>query len=121
MKTTQRLLTLAQFSFFGLMATLIYWIVLVPHTPNYPTAAMLVIGVIPLLFPMRGILHGKPYTLAWNSFLMLFYFSHSVGELYSGSENWLFPALELLFSSSCFVCSIIFIKLNAKLQTESHK
>lgn len=121
MKLTALLKNIALFSFFGLMATLLYWIVLAPHNEGFPTAAMLIIGVVPLLFPLRGILNNRPYTYAWNSFLMLFYFSHSIGELYSADTILIYPLLELIFSASCFTSSILFIKTNAKLHNKSHK
>jgi uncharacterized membrane protein len=108
-------------SFFGLMLTLLGWILIAPHSDNFPTAAMLVLGVVPLLFPMRGLLYAKPYTHAWTSFLMLFYFSHAVGELYSGDSMLLYPLLALIFSSLCFCGSIIFIKTDAKTRNTSQK
>lgn len=112
-----RWLTLA--SFFGLMLTLLGWILLAPHTENYPTAAMLLIGVVPLLFPLRGLLYAKPYTHAWTSFLMLFYFAHSVGELYSGDSGLFYPLLALIFSCLCFCGSIAYVKIEAKARRES--
>lgn len=110
---------IALFSFFGLMITLVCWITLGEHSENYPTAAWLIIGLTPLLFPMRGILHGKPYTHAWTSFLMLIYFAHGVGEFYSADGFHLFSALEIAFSFITFTASITFIKLNAKLRVSS--
>jgi uncharacterized membrane protein len=110
---------LALISFFGLMLTLLGWILLAPHAENFPTAAMLVLGVVPLLFPMRGILYGKPYTHAWTSFLMLFYFSHAVGEVYSAETFSLYPWLALFFSTLCFCAAIIYIKTQAKMRYNS--
>ena len=106
-----RALTLV--SFFGLMITLLAWILIAPHAENYPVAAML-IGLMPLLFPMRGLLYGRPYTHAWTSFLMLFYFSHAVGEVYSASSLTLYPVLALICSSVCFCSTILYVKFNAK-------
>jgi uncharacterized membrane protein len=106
-------------SFFGLMLTLLGWILLAPHAENYPTAAMLLIGVVPLLFPLRGLLYAKPYTHAWTSFLMLFYFSHSVGELYSGDSGLLYPLFALIFSTLCFCSSIVYVKIEAKMRKAS--
>jgi len=102
------------FSYFGLMITLICWITLVDHGDGYPTAAWLILALVPLLFPLRGLLHGKPYTHAWTGFLMLFYFTHGVGEAYSAQEFDLYASLEVLFSSITFCASIVFIRLNAK-------
>ena len=112
---------LTLFSFLGLMISLICWITLAEHSDNFPTAALLVLALLPLLFPLRGMLHGKPYTYAWNSFLMLFYFSHGIGEVYSAEGFSLYPSLEVLFSSLTFIASITFISLNAKTRRTSHK
>jgi uncharacterized membrane protein len=101
--------------FFGLMLTLIFWITVAKHSNDFPIASLLAIALLPLLFPLRGLLHGKPYTHAWNSFLMLFYFSHAVAELYSAADYVLYPTLSVLFSTSCFISSILFIRFNAKL------
>jgi len=117
---TQFFKQLALFSFLGLMASLICWITLAEHSENFPTAALLILALVPLLFPLRGMLHSKPYTYAWNSFLMLFYFSHGIGEVYSAEGFSLFPSLEVLFSSMTFIASIIFIRLNAKMRETSH-
>jgi len=111
---TQLYKNLALFSYFGLMISLICWITLGEHSDNYPTAAWLVIGVVPLLFPLRGILHGKPYTHAWTSFLMLFYFSHGIGEVYSTQGFDLYASLEVLFSCMNFITSLLFIRSNAR-------
>lgn len=110
---------LSLFSFFGLMFTLLWWILLAPHSENYPTGAVLILLVVPLLFPMRGILYGKPYTHAWAGYLMLFYLAHGITELYSGDAYFIYPLLEIIFSTSFFVSSIIYIRLNAKLRDSS--
>lgn len=104
---------LSLISFFGLMITLICWITLGEHSSNYPVAAWLIIALVPLLFPLRGLLHGKPYTHAWTGFLMLLYFSHGIGEVYSAQAFDLYASLEVLFSSVTFIASIVFIRLNA--------
>ncbi|MBL1320170.1 MAG: DUF2069 domain-containing protein [Methylophaga sp.] len=108
-------------SFFGLMITLICWITLGEHSNNYPTSAFLLIALVPLLFPLRGLLHGKPYTHAWTTFLMLLYFSHGIGEVYSAEGFSLYPSLEILFSGITFIASITFIKLNARMRRNSQK
>ena len=35
-----------------------------------------------LLLPLRGILHGRPYTHAWTGYLCMLYFSHGTVEAY---------------------------------------
>lgn len=104
---------LSLISFFGLMITLICWITLGEHSSNYPVAAWLILALTPLLFPLRGLLHGKPYTHAWTGFMMLLYFSHGVGEVYSAQAFDIYASLEVLFSFMTFSASIVFIRLNA--------
>lgn len=110
---------LALTSFFGLMITLICWITLGEHSTNYPAFAFLLVALTPLLFPLRGLLHGKPYTHAWSSFIMLLYFSHGIGEVYSANSFSLYANLEMLFSCLSFIASITFIKLNARVSSQS--
>jgi len=107
--------TLTLIGFFGLMLTLLCWIILPERSVLFPTATLLALALIPLLLPLRGLLHGKPYTHAWNSFLMLFYFTFAVGELYSSEHFDFYPALAVLFSIVCFIGSILFIRFNAKV------
>ena len=116
---TDFFIRLSLLSFFCLMITLACWITLAEHSDKFPTASLLALALLPLLLPLRGLLHGKPYTHAWNSFLMLFYFSHAVGELYSGQHFDFYPTLAVLFSTLCFVSSIIFIRFNAKMMAKS--
>lgn len=119
MMVTQSFRWISLISFFGLMFTLIAWIVIAPHGEYYPVSTMLLLGVVPLLFPMRGLLYAKPYTHAWTSFLMLFYFSFSVGEVYSADSLSIYPVLALIFSSTCFLSAIFFIKSGAKKKNTS--
>jgi len=112
---TQLYRTLTLVGYFGLLLTLLCWIVLPERSYLFPTATVLTLALLPLLLPLRGLLHGRPYTHAWNSFLMLFYFSYAVGELYSAPYFDFYPALALLFSFICFTASILFIRFNAKM------
>ncbi len=116
---TPRTLTrsLSLIGYFGLLLTLTAWIITqASANPNYPAFSFIVIGVVPLLFPLRGILAGKAYTHYWVGFMMLFYFSHGVGEIYAADtmQASLFAWLEVCFSSLLFVSALYYIKFNAK-------
>jgi uncharacterized membrane protein len=118
MIASSRWLTLS--SYFGLLATLLVWILWAPHGENFPTAAMLMLGIVPLLFPLRGLLYGRSYTHAWSGFLVLFYMAHAIGELYSGDAFWLYPLLELVFSLIFMIASNAYVRLQGKLRKASH-
>jgi len=119
MKLVQSLRIISLISFFGLMISLLIWILIAEHSENFPVAAWLIIGVMPLVFPMRGILYGKPYTHAWASFLILFYIAHGITELYSGDAVIWYPLFELIFSSSFFVAANLYIRTSGKLRKKS--
>lgn len=118
---TQFFRSLALISYFALLLSLIAWITLPNYSQSYPTYALLIIALFPLLPPLRGLLHGRPYTHAWYCFILLFYFSHGIGELYSQEKFDFYPVLEILFSTISFISSITYIKLEAKMRTKSQK
>ena len=53
--------------------------------PLRPGGSFLVLKVIPLLFPLFGVLRGKRYTYQWASMLILAYFTEGVVRAYSDS------------------------------------
>jgi len=42
---------------------------------------VLLILVVPLLFPLRGLLDSRAYTYQWASFIALAYFAHGITEM----------------------------------------
>lgn len=46
--------------------------------PLRPGGSWLVLKVLPLLLPLRGILHGRRYTFQWASMLILGYFAEGI-------------------------------------------
>jgi uncharacterized membrane protein len=66
--------TVALSGYFGLFGLLLLWFAWLEPPSRLPVAWALLLWVGPLLFPVRGLLHSRPYTHAWASFLALFYF-----------------------------------------------
>lgn len=92
---------------FGTMAFLLAWIIVLAPPTQLPRSMALAIALLPLLLPMRGILHGKPYTHAWASFLTMAYFSFGVdAAVHRSSDNWLGVVLAAL--SLVMFCGFIF-------------
>ena len=58
------------------------WLTLLapPANPSMTAPALLVL-VLPVLVPVRGLLHGRRYTAAWSSLLSVFYFSYGIAFL----------------------------------------
>jgi len=84
--------------YFGLLSLMTAWITILAPPEKLPIALLLILCVVPLLFPLRGLLHGRPRSANWASYLALPYFIHGVMEAYSNPElRWL-GSLEILMS-----------------------
>ena len=92
-------------AYFALLALLLNWYTWIAPPERVPVSVALAVTAIPLLFPLRGLLHGRPYTHAWTSFLALPYFALGVDAIAGGiGPIWLGPAVTtagaLLFVAS---------------------
>ncbi|MFD2166917.1 DUF2069 domain-containing protein [Thalassotalea euphylliae] len=97
---TQQYRTIALVGYFGLLAFMPIWLlVLEPSTLG--TALVITLFVVPLLFPLKGMLAGNPYTFAWSNFVVMIYFLHSLTSLWV-SESKLYPTIELIFATLMF-------------------
>ncbi|MGM0594791.1 MAG: DUF2069 domain-containing protein [Pseudomonadota bacterium] len=101
---------LATGCYFGLIVLLTSWYGVI--SPSEVLSIPLVLGILllPLLFPLHGILKGRPYTFAWASFLSLFYFTHGVVEIYGAPEDRWLAMLEVLLSIGFYVGSVLYAR-----------
>ncbi len=69
--------------------------------PLRPGGSWLVLKVVPLLFPLRGILHGRRYTYQWSSLLACLYLGEGL------TRTWTDPlpskGLAILETALCVV------------------
>lgn len=99
----------AVISLIALIVLCIAWeMVLAPVRPN---GSWLVLKVIPLLIPLRGILKRDLYTMQWSSMLILLYFAEGIVRGMSDSGlsatlGWIEVALVLSF----FICVIAYLR-----------
>lgn len=52
------------------------------------------IGLLPLLLPLKGIWQGQPYTYAWASFILCLYLLQSLTLLYTTTDAFWFALIE---------------------------
>ncbi len=60
--------------YFGLILFIPLWHLKIVPIPAEFISMTILLQVGPLMFPLRGILHGRVYTHAWSMYLALFYF-----------------------------------------------
>ncbi len=90
--------------YFGIMLLLPVWYGwLSPPQLMSPRLALVLLG-LPLFAPLRGLLHGRRYTVAWSLFLSLLYLTHGSMEAYSNvAARWL--ALAEVGLSLCWIAA----------------
>ena len=110
MQRSQRYRQLALVSYFALLILLMLWFSWLAPSKTIPTSLMILFGIGPLLFPLRGLLYGKTYTYAWSSFLILAYFIHGVVEAYANPQVRLLAILEIILSCLFYVGAILYPK-----------
>ncbi len=98
----------------AILLLIILWNAWLAPSEKYPTGLILIILLIPLLIPLRGLLHGRPYTYAWVSMLSLLYFILGVSDAYSDPVDRIYGWLMIAFSLMLFCGAILFVYLNAK-------
>ncbi|MDH5784727.1 MAG: DUF2069 domain-containing protein [Chromatiales bacterium] len=113
MDKLRRVRLLALCGYFGLWLLLPLWYGWLSPS-ELPVGLVLGVLLTPLLFPLRGILQGRPYTFAWSSFLALFYFIHAVLELYSTPQDRYLALIELLLSIIFYIGAVSYAKLGGQ-------
>jgi uncharacterized membrane protein len=103
--------------YFGLFPLVILWYTVLAPSQHFGFAFPLVMLLVPLLFPLKGMIKGNLYTYAWTSFLSLYYFAHGVGETYSEPDERLYGSLEILFSVMWFVGAIMYVRYKKQEKT----
>lgn len=97
-------------AFLGLVALTMARILWLLPPPPELRSLLLIVMVGPLLLPVRGILHGRRYTLAWSSLLILAYFVHGVaGAAAEGMEQAL-GLVEIALSVGYFTLVMVFMR-----------
>ena len=108
-------------SYFGLILLFLYWILLFLDSTPAPIYMLLAIAIGPLIFPLYGLLKGKPYTYAWSSFLALAYFIHATVEAYANDMTRHLALIETALSVGFFIGAIYYVKMNARDNKNKNK
>lgn len=80
--------------------------------PLRPGGSWLVLKVIPLLLPLRGVLKGSLYTMQWASMLILIYFMEGVVRAYSdpSSASVALASIEIVLTLAFYLCAIFYVR-----------
>lgn len=102
--------------YFGAVGSLITLIILCALwetvlAPLRPGGSWLVLKIIPLLLPLRGIIKRDIYTLQWSSMLILIYLAEGSVRAYTdtGLSAWLAYG-EIALVGIFFLCSLLYLR-----------
>lgn len=100
--------------YFGLIALILAWQGWISPPKALPVSVALFLLLVPLLFPLRGILYGRAYTFAWASFLSMLYFMHGIVEAYSTPEDRWLAILEVILSIAFYTGSMLYARYRGR-------
>ncbi len=106
-KTYQRI---ALVGYFSLLLFMPLWLIVLSPSESLSISTSLILFTLPLLFPLRGLLSGNPFTYAWSNFIVLIYFLHSLTTLWVLPGDVIWASLELIFASAMFFGATYYAK-----------
>jgi len=101
-----RWITLA--GYFLLLALILNWFSWLAPPETVPRALPMIVLVAPLMFALRGLLHGRMYTHAWVSLLSMLYFAIGVDVAFNRSDQRYLGLAMVVFSLMLFFGSVVF-------------
>lgn len=96
--------------YFGLLTLLMLWNTVIAPSQRFPVAITLIISVLPLMLPLRGLLHGRRTACAWAAYLSLFYFVHGIVEAAAGPGVRFLAGLEIAASLLLFFGAVFYVR-----------
>ncbi|GGP61326.1 DUF2069 domain-containing protein [Shewanella saliphila] len=99
--TTQTLFQLSRIGYLALLLLLSGWFIQQGLNGTYSLGFSL-IWIVPLLFPLKGIITGNPYTYAWASFILCVYLLHGLTLAYITADAFIFALIE-----SILICILL--------------
>lgn len=99
---------IARLGYFSLLLLIPTWGLWLSPTPLSLTPWVIMsVWFIPLLFPLRGIINGDPYTYAWCGFLGILYSIHALVVIYIAYNEHVIIEIQLAIAE--LICSSLFI------------
>jgi len=115
-KSIKVLRYLALVSYVLLLIFVTSWHTWLAPSEMHSVAFQLLLYVVPLLFPLIGILRGRAYTHAWANFILMWYFLHSLTVLYTHPEARWLAAIELILAIGAFIGCTYYARAQGRAQ-----
>jgi len=108
--TTDMHRKIALTGYFSLLIYMPLWLLWLSPTSSLSPTLSIMLFVVPLLFPFKGLIQGNPYTFAWSNFIVMLYFLHSLTTLWVSKTDFIWACLELIFATMMFISGSYYAK-----------
>lgn len=105
---------LALISYLSLLLWVVLWHFLLGEDVGYSVLFITIMWILPLLFPLSGILKARPYTHAWANFVLMFYLLHGLTAVYALENERIYAAIEIILASVAFIGCSFFARLRGR-------
>lgn len=108
--STQTHKKIALTGYFCLLIYMPLWLLVINPSEGLSPTLNLLFFTLPLLFPLKGLVSGNPYTYAWSNFIVMLYFLHGITTLWVSKTDLLWASLELIFATMMFISCTYYAK-----------
>jgi len=105
---------IALIGYFSLLIFMPLWLIVLSPSESLSASTSLLMFTLPLLFPMKGMLQGNPFTYAWSNFIVLIYLLHGLTTLWVLPADRIWAILELIFASAMFFGATYYAKFRGQ-------
>ncbi len=105
---------IALIGYFSLLIFMPLWLIVLSPSESLSASTSLLMFTLPLLFPLKGMLQGNPFTYAWSNFIVLIYLLHSLTTLWVLPADRIWAILELIFASAMFFGATYYAKFRGQ-------
>ncbi|SET58229.1 DUF2069 domain-containing protein [Thalassotalea agarivorans] len=107
---TDTLKKIALVAYFSLLIYMPLWLLFINPSEALSPALSLSLFWLPLLFPIRGLVKGNPYTYAWTNFIVVWFFLHCLTTLWVSPSDIIWASIELVFVTTLFLSATYYAK-----------
>ncbi|MGB2078385.1 MAG: DUF2069 domain-containing protein [Vibrio sp.] len=104
----------ALLSYFALMVWVILWHGLFFPSLQYNPMFIMLVWLLPLLFPLKGLIQAKAYTHLWAGFILMIYFLHSLTLIIADAEKRYFALFEFMLTGLSFLFCLLYAKYEGR-------
>ncbi|MDO6428406.1 DUF2069 domain-containing protein [Thalassotalea sp. 1_MG-2023] len=108
--STQQHKKIALTGYFSLLIYIPLWLLWLNPSDELSPTLSLIFFSLPLLFPLRGLIKGNPYTFAWSNFIVMWYFLHGLTTLWVSASDFWWAIIELTFATMMFISGTYYAK-----------